>query len=212
MSTALATPTTRAWLNKVPAITATFWVIKILSTTIGETFADYLTVNVGLGPKVTDLVMLGVLAVALTLQFRTRKVTPVVYWFTVICVSIVGTQITDFLTDTLGISLWVSTGVLPSSWPWSSCSGTARSARWPSPRSTPAPRGVLLGRHPDHVRPGHRRRRPRHRGARSRLPQRRPDLRRPDPGLLGGPQGRREPRADLLDRLHPHPPARSLDR
>ncbi|WP_068398292.1 COG4705 family protein [Kribbia dieselivorans] len=111
MSTAIATPTTRAWLNKVPAITATFWVIKILSTTIGETFADYLTVNVGLGQQVTDLVMLGVLAVALTLQFRTRQVTPVIYWFTVVCVSIVGTQITDFLTDTLGISLWVSTGV-----------------------------------------------------------------------------------------------------
>ena len=39
----------RAWLTKVPAITATFWVIKVLSTTIGETFADYLSVNVGLG-------------------------------------------------------------------------------------------------------------------------------------------------------------------
>ena len=38
---------TRAWLTKVPAITATFWVIKVLSTTIGETFSDYLAVNVG---------------------------------------------------------------------------------------------------------------------------------------------------------------------
>ena len=43
------------WLTKVPAITATFWVIKILSTTIGETFADYLSVNVGLGPAITDI-------------------------------------------------------------------------------------------------------------------------------------------------------------
>lgn len=99
------------WLNKVPAITATFWVIKILSTTIGETFADFLTVNVGLGPAVTDGIMFAVLAVALGLQLRTRKVTPVIYWFTVVCVSIVGTQITDFLTDNLGVSLWISTGI-----------------------------------------------------------------------------------------------------
>jgi uncharacterized membrane-anchored protein len=102
---------TRAWLTKVPAITATFWVIKVLSTTIGETFADYLTVNVGLGPTVTDAVMAAVLTAALVIQFRTRKYTPWIYWWCVVLVSIVGTQITDFFTDTLGVSLYLSTGV-----------------------------------------------------------------------------------------------------
>jgi uncharacterized membrane-anchored protein len=102
---------TGAWLTKVPAITATFWVIKVLSTTIGETFADYLAVNVGLGPLVTDALMITVLAVALFVQFRTRKYTPWVYWLCVVLVSIVGTQITDFFTDTLGVSLYVSTAV-----------------------------------------------------------------------------------------------------
>src|SRR3954447_24478246 len=90
---------THTWLTKVPAITATFWVIKVLSTTIGETFADYLSVNVGLGPAVTDAMMIGVLAIALVTQFRTRKYTPWVYWLCVVLVSIVGTQITDFFTD-----------------------------------------------------------------------------------------------------------------
>ncbi|GIF23482.1 putative membrane-anchored protein [Actinoplanes tereljensis] len=99
----------RGWLTKVPAITATFWVIKVLSTTVGETFADYLTVNVGLGPLVTDAVMITVLAVALFIQLRTRRYTPWIYWLCVVLVSIVGTQITDFLTDTLGVSLYVST-------------------------------------------------------------------------------------------------------
>ncbi len=99
------------WLTKVPAITATFWVIKVLSTTIGETFADFLSVNVGLGPAVTDVAMIGVLAVALTIQLRKRKYTPWIYWLCVVLVSIVGTQITDFFTDTLGVSLYVSTGV-----------------------------------------------------------------------------------------------------
>jgi len=102
---------TRVWLTKVPAITATFWVIKVLSTTIGETFADYLTVNVGLGPLVTDAVMAAVLATALVIQFRTRKYTPWIYWLCVVLVSIVGTQVTDFCTDTLTISLYLSTAV-----------------------------------------------------------------------------------------------------
>ncbi|MFB9238396.1 hypothetical protein ACFFWC_23165 [Plantactinospora siamensis] len=102
---------TRGWLTKVPAITATFWVIKVLSTTIGETFADYLSVNVGLGPAVTDVMMFAVLAVALVIQFRTRRYTPWIYWLCVVLISIVGTQITDFFTDTLGISLYLSTAV-----------------------------------------------------------------------------------------------------
>ncbi|MDT5032323.1 MAG: hypothetical protein QOC94_2494, partial [Actinoplanes sp.] len=108
-----AAPSVRArtLLTKVPAITATFWVIKVLSTTIGETFADYLSVNVGLGPAVTDAVMITVLAVALVIQLRTRKYTPWIYWLCVVLVSIVGTQITDFFTDTLGVSLYVSTAV-----------------------------------------------------------------------------------------------------
>jgi uncharacterized membrane-anchored protein len=110
--TALPIPrASSAWLNKVPLITATFWVIKILSTTIGETFADYLAVNVGLGPAVTDGIMFAALAVALMIQFRTRAYTPWIYWTTVVLVSVVGTQITDFFTDNLGVSLYVSTGV-----------------------------------------------------------------------------------------------------
>ncbi|MFI5911725.1 hypothetical protein [Dactylosporangium sp. NPDC051541] len=101
----------RGWLTKVPAITATFWVIKVLSTTVGETVADYLNVSVGLGPAVTDGIMLALLAAALVGQFRTRAHTPWIYWLCVVLVSIVGTQITDLLTDTLGVPLAVSTAV-----------------------------------------------------------------------------------------------------
>ncbi|MEO7588614.1 MAG: hypothetical protein ABIS84_11375 [Arachnia sp.] len=99
------------FLNKVPAVTATFWLIKILSTTIGETFADFLAVQVGLGTAVTDGAMIAVLAVTLVAQLRTRQHVPWLYWLTVVLVSIVGTQITDFFTDTLGVSLYDSTAV-----------------------------------------------------------------------------------------------------
>ena len=104
-----ATTRSRTWLTKVPAITATFWVIKVLSTTVGETFADFLAVKVGLGPVVTDVIMMSVLAVALTIQLRTRRYTPWIYWLCVVLVSIVGTQITDLFTDTLSVPLYLST-------------------------------------------------------------------------------------------------------
>ena len=86
-----------------------FWIIKIMSTTVGETGADFLAVNAGWGRGVTSLVMATLLAVALFTQLRTRRYTPWIYWLTVVLVSVVGTQITDLLTDGLGVSLYIST-------------------------------------------------------------------------------------------------------
>ena len=98
-----------AMLNKVPAVTAVFWIIKIMATTVGVTGADYLAVHVGLGPAWTGAVMLVLLVGALTLQLRSGRYTPWMYWLTVVLVSVVGTQITDALTDGLGVSLYAST-------------------------------------------------------------------------------------------------------
>ena len=55
--------------------------------------------------------MLALLIVALLLQLRARQYVPWRYWVTVVLVSVVGTQITDFLTDKLDINLYVSTAV-----------------------------------------------------------------------------------------------------
>ncbi|GKS92161.1 hypothetical protein [Acidovorax sp. SUPP2539] len=106
-------PTVRAsgWLNKVPEVTLSLWIIKIMSTTVGETGADFLAVNAGFGQGLTRTVMAALLTVALFTQLRTRRYTPWIYWLTVVLVSVVGTQITDLLTDGLGVSLYVSTSV-----------------------------------------------------------------------------------------------------
>src|SRR5580692_10280656 len=96
-------------LNKVPEVTLAFWVIKVMSTTVGETGADYLAVHVGLGANVTAAIMVALLIAALMGQVRSRRYVPWIYWLTVVLVSVVGTQITDFLTDKLEISLYVST-------------------------------------------------------------------------------------------------------
>lgn len=107
MTTSIASP--RALLNKVPEVTLSFWIIKVMSTTVGETGADFLAVNAGWGQTATRGVMAALLALALLIQLRTRRYTPWIYWLTVVLVSVVGTQITDLLTDGWGVSLYVST-------------------------------------------------------------------------------------------------------
>lgn len=96
-------------LNKVPEVTLYFWAIKIMSTTVGETGADYLAVHAGLGTALTGGIMAALLIAALVLQVRMRRYVPWIYWLTVVLVSVVGTQITDLLTDKLGISLYATT-------------------------------------------------------------------------------------------------------
>ena len=108
-------------LNKVPAITASFWLIKVLSTTVGETGADYLAVHVGLGAALTTGLMTALLVGALLLQLGRSRYVPWNYWLTVVLLSVVGTQITDILTDTLNVSLYASTAVfsvLLAAWFW----------------------------------------------------------------------------------------------
>ena len=103
--------TGRKMLNKVPEITLYFWIIKILCTTVGETFADFLNVNLHLGLTNTTYLMGGLLAVALFFQFRSRKYHASWYWLAVVLLSIVGTLITDNLTDNFGVSLITTTSV-----------------------------------------------------------------------------------------------------
>lgn len=104
-------PGVRAMANKVPEPTLVFWLIKIMSTTVGETGADYLAVHVGLGTGPTAALMASLLCVALVIQLRAPRYEPWIYWTTVVLVSVVGTQITDALTDGLDVSLYVSAAV-----------------------------------------------------------------------------------------------------
>jgi uncharacterized membrane-anchored protein len=100
---------TRKLLNKVPEVTLYFWIIKILCTTVGETVADFLNVNLNLGLTGVSIITGIVLAIALVFQFRAKKYIPSLYWTTVALVSVFGTLVTDNLTDKLGIPLETST-------------------------------------------------------------------------------------------------------
>ena len=96
-------------LNKVPAVTLIFWIIKIMATTVGETAADFLAFNLKLGLTNTSLLMAGLLVVALLVQLRAQRYVPALYWTVVVFVSIVGTLISDNLVDNFGVSLVTTT-------------------------------------------------------------------------------------------------------
>jgi uncharacterized membrane-anchored protein len=97
--------------NKVPEITIYFWVIKILCTTIGESLADYINETRGYGLAKTTLIFSAALLVALVAQFGVRKYIPPIYWTVVVLISVVGTLLTDNLTDAHDVPLWISTAV-----------------------------------------------------------------------------------------------------
>jgi len=99
----------RTLINKVPEVTVFFWVIKILATTVGETVADWLNTTLGFGLGGTTAAMTAVFAVVLAAQFAVRRYVPGIYWLTVVLISVVGTLVTDNLTDGLGVSLVTST-------------------------------------------------------------------------------------------------------
>src|SRR6478752_1969979 len=101
----------RRMLNKVPLVTLFFWIIKILATTVGETGADFLNFNLGFGLTVTSALATVLLVVALFIQFRHDRYLPWVYWIAVVFLSVVGTLITDNLTDNFGVSLYVSSAI-----------------------------------------------------------------------------------------------------
>ncbi len=99
----------REMLNKVPEVTLLFWIIKVLCTTVGETFADFLNVNLNFGLTGTSVVMGVLLIIALIFQFRAKKYIPSFYWITVVFISVFGTLVTDNLTDRMGVPLGTST-------------------------------------------------------------------------------------------------------
>ena len=96
--------TASAIYNRVPKVTVDFWLIKLMAVTVGETAADFLNANLGLGLSKTSLLMSGLLLAALMVQFAQKRYVPWIYWVIVVLVSIVGTLLTDNLVDHLGVS------------------------------------------------------------------------------------------------------------
>jgi uncharacterized membrane-anchored protein len=93
---------------KVPQITLLFWIVKVLTTGMGESMSDFM------GSKSVPIAgAVGVLgfALAMRLQLRARRYSAPVYWFAVMMVAVFGTMVADGIKDGLGLSYAVTTPV-----------------------------------------------------------------------------------------------------
>jgi uncharacterized membrane-anchored protein len=90
-------------MAKLPLITALFWVMKILATTLGETGGDVVGQTLNLGYLTGIVVFVGLLVIVLALQLRVRTFHPILFWSVILATSLVGTEISDFINDTLGL-------------------------------------------------------------------------------------------------------------
>jgi uncharacterized membrane-anchored protein len=90
-------------LRKLPHITALFWAIKILATTLGETAGDFFSQTLGLGTLRAAMLLFAILLVTLTIQLRAGRFQPALFWIVVVLTSTLGTTISDFINYTSGL-------------------------------------------------------------------------------------------------------------
>jgi len=89
--------------SKVPAVTLTFWIIKILATTLGETGGDTVSMTMNLGYLIGTAIFLAALVVLVVLQIAAKKFHPLLYWATIIASTTAGTTMADFADRSLGV-------------------------------------------------------------------------------------------------------------
>ncbi len=90
-------------INKVPALTAVFWLIKILATTLGETAGDAVSMSLNLGYLLSTFIFAAIFFVAVAAQIKAKQFHPYLYWTTIIATTTVGTTLADYATRSLGI-------------------------------------------------------------------------------------------------------------
>lgn len=118
--------TVRDSLSKVPAVTLTFWIIKIAATTLGETGGDAVTMTLGLGYLAGTAIFAAVVVIAVGGQIFAKTFHPFLYWAAIVATTTVGTTLADFLDRSLGIGylggssiLLVSLMAMLGFWYWS---------------------------------------------------------------------------------------------
>jgi uncharacterized membrane-anchored protein len=95
--------TTDMVLSKVPEVTLTFWFIKVLATTLGETGGDAVSMSMNLGYAVSSIIFIGIFIVAVAAQIAARSFHPLLYWFVILATTTAGTTMADFADRSLGV-------------------------------------------------------------------------------------------------------------
>jgi uncharacterized membrane-anchored protein len=90
-------------MSKVPAVTLTFWIIKIAATTLGETGGDTVSMTLNWGYLLSSLLFLAVLIAFVSAQISAKRFHPLLYWATIVASTTAGTTLADFADRSLGI-------------------------------------------------------------------------------------------------------------
>ena len=124
--------------SKVPEVVLTFWIIKILATTLGETGGDTLSMTFNLGYLISTAIFAAAMAVFVVLQIRARGFHPFLYWATIIASTTLGTTLADFADRSLGIGypggsllLLALVGASLALWYWTEGSVSVATVRTP---------------------------------------------------------------------------------
>ena len=90
-------------MNKLPAITLSFWIMKICATTLGETAGDLLSMTMNVGYAASSIILLSFFFATLIVQLFTKKFHPIIYWAVILSTSTAGTTMSDYMDRTLGL-------------------------------------------------------------------------------------------------------------
>jgi uncharacterized membrane-anchored protein len=94
---------------RVPEVTAFFWIIKALSTAMGESTSDYLVNTIN--PVIAVLIGFAGFAAAMAIQFSMRRYVAWSYWLAVVMVGVFGTMVADVLHVAFGVPYELSASV-----------------------------------------------------------------------------------------------------
>lgn len=99
-------------MNKLPQITAFFWIMKICATTLGETAGDLLSMTLNVGYAVSSLILIAVFLATLVTQLISKNYNPLLYWTVILSTSTAGTTMSDFMDRTLGLGYAAGSTIL----------------------------------------------------------------------------------------------------
>ncbi|GAB3366566.1 MULTISPECIES: COG4705 family protein [Amycolatopsis] len=90
-------------MNKLPPITAVFWIMKIAATTLGETAGDLLAQTLRVGYLASSAILVTVFVASLATQLAVKTFRPALYWTVILATSTAGTTMSDFMNRTAGL-------------------------------------------------------------------------------------------------------------
>src|SRR4051812_48231280 len=89
------------FVDKLPAITAAFWIMKITATTLGETGGDWLSMTMNVGYLWSTVIFFAIFLLALGGQLLSKRHHPLLFWTVIIATSTAGTTLSDYMDRTL---------------------------------------------------------------------------------------------------------------